>query len=177
MGTREIYDQYSAELRGFLTAKTGNKELADDILQEVFVKVHLNKSGLRSPEKIRSWLYRIALNVLNDFFRKKTNITPVLSQEEHVVTESHSAENCLMPLIEEMPEKYKQALLLSEIKELKQHEVAKILGISVSGAKSRIQRGRKLLQEGYMHCCNYSLNERGLLVGEHRSEEECRVCN
>lgn len=177
METREIWDQYSTELRGYLTAKTGDKELTDDILQEVFVKVHVNKSGLRSPGKVRSWLYKIAINVLNDFFRKKAYSPLVFSQEEHVVTESHSAENCLLPLIEEMPEKYKQALLLSEIKELKQHEVAKILGISVSGAKSRIQRGRKLLQEGYMQCCNYSLNEKGLLVGEHRSEEECRVCN
>lgn len=177
METKEIWDRYSTELRGYLTAKTGDKELTEDILQEVFVKVHVKKSGLRSQEKVRSWLYSIAANTLNDFFRKKEYLPPVLSQEESEVTEKHSAESCLLPLIEEMPDKYKQALLLSEIKELKQDQVAKILGISVSGAKSRIQRGRKLLKEGYMHCCNYSLNEKGLLVGEHRSEEECRVCN
>lgn len=176
METKEIWERYSSELRGYLTAKTGNKELAEDVLQEVFVKVHVNKSQLKSAAKLRSWLYRIATNTLNDFFRKKEYLPPVLLKQENEVPE-HSAENCLLPLIEEMPDKYRQALLLSEIEELKQDQVAKILGISVSGAKSRIQRGRKLLQEGYMHCCNYSLNEKGLLVGEHKSEEECRVCN
>ncbi len=176
MDTKEIWEQYSAELRGYLNAKTGDKELTEDILQEVFMKVHVKKAHLKFSGKIRSWLYRIALNVLNDFHRKKANLPPVLSQEEDVVTESHSAENCLLPLIEELPDKYKHALLLSEIREYKQHQVAKILGISVSGAKSRIQRGRKLLQEGYMSCCNYSLNEKGLLVGEHKTEEECKVC-
>lgn len=176
METHKIWQQYSDELRGYLTAKTGDRELTDDILQEVFLKVHLKSSQLRSAGKLRSWLYSIAGNTLNDIYRKKGY--PILDNpvEEEEVKEDHSAENCLMPLIKELPEKYKQALLLSEIQELKQHQVAEILGISVSGAKSRIQRGRKLLQEGYMKCCNYALNEDGLLVGENKSEEECKVC-
>lgn len=177
METNKIWKRYSEELRGYLTSKTRDKSLTDDILQEVFEKVHAKRSQLKTSGKVRSWLYRIAGNVLNDFYRKKVYEAPNLPSEAHEERESHSAENCLMPLISELPEKYKQALLLSEIEDLKQHQVAEILGISVSGAKSRIQRGRKLLQQGYMHCCNYTLNKDGMLVGEHRSEEECKVCN
>lgn len=178
METKEIWDKYAEELRRFLMSKTADKDLADDILQEVFVKVHLKKSQLRSGKDLRPWLYRIASHCLTDFFRSKTytpEITPA-STDTSEEAKDHSAENCLLPLIEELPEIYRKALLLSEIENKKQQQVAEILGISVSGAKSRIQRGRKLLQEGYMNCCDYTLNENGLLVGEPKTEEQCKVC-
>ena len=113
-----------------------------------------------------------------DYYRNKTSTTslPELKDEEEAES-AHTAENCLMPLINELPEKYQQALLLSEIYNMKQKSVAEILGISISGAKSRIQRGRKLLQEGYINCCSYSLNEQGKLVGEAKTIIECKVCN
>ena len=62
-----------------------------------------------------------------------------------------------------------------EINGKKQNEVADILHISLSCAKSRIQRGRKLLQEGFMSC-DYKLNDKGLLIGEHKEKENCKVC-
>ncbi len=68
-------------------------------------------------------------------------------------------------------------MLLSEIKGLKQAEVAKILNISLSGAKSRIQRGRNLLKEGFIACCDYQLNESGYLVGEHKDKKDCKICS
>ena len=68
-------------------------------------------------------------------------------------------------------------MLLSEIKGLKQAEVARTLGISLSGAKSRIQRGRKLLKDGFIACCDYKLNESGYLVGEHKDKKDCKICN
>ncbi len=75
----------------------------------------------------------------------------------------------------ETPEKYSSAVWLSDIEGKKHAEVARILKISLSGAKSRIQRGRKLLQYGYMDCCNFRLSPGGYLVGEHR--DDCKVCN
>lgn len=177
METKEIWDKYSEELRKYLLGKTGNMILAEDVLQEAFLKVHLKRSNLKSPSLVRPWLYTIINNTLTDFFRQKqyshTVEIPVTSEE----TESHTAENCLLPLIQKLPEKYKEALMLSEIKGHKQSKVAEILQISVSGAKSRIQRGRKLLQEGFMDCCDYTLNDEGLLVGEGKSETDCKVCS
>lgn len=178
MGTKEIWDKYVDELRRFLISKTADKDLSEDILQEVFIKVHLKRSQLKSEKDLRSWLYSIASHSLTDFYRKKTYSTeksPVKTDTSEEA-KGHSAENCLLPLIEELPEMYRKAVILSEIENMKQHQVADILGISVSGAKSRIQRGRKLLQEGYMNCCDYSLNEKGFLVGEPKPEDECKVC-
>lgn len=177
METKKIWNQYSDELRGYLIKKTGDKNLAEDILQEAFIKVHLKISELRSSHLLRVWLYRICDNTLTDHYRKQVHPEPVESTVAEEEPDSHSAENCLLPLIEQLPEKYQKALLLSEIKGLKQNRVAEILGITISGAKSRIQRGRKLLQEGFIDCCDYTLNEKGVLVGECKPEKECKVCS
>ncbi len=178
METKDLWDEFSRELLGFITSKTGDADLAGDLLQEVFIKVHLKIPPLENRQQIRSWLYRVSGNTVTDYFRGKIPTTSLQEvKEEEVADSTHTAENCLMPLINELPEKYQQALLLSEIYNIKQAKVAEILGISLSGAKSRIQRGRRLLQEGYINCCSYSLNKQGKLVGEAKTITECKVCN
>ena len=176
METEKVWNQYSEELLGFLIARTGDRILAEDLLHETFIKVHLRLGSLRNQTNLRSWLYRICSNILMDHYRKSSALlsAEMLSNEEE--EHSHSPEHCLLPLIEKLPEIYRRALLLSEIKGLKQAKVADILKISVSGAKSRIQRGKRMLQEGFMDCCDYTLNDKGMLTGENRSEEDCKVC-
>ena len=178
METKNLWDEFSKELLRFITSKTGDADLAKDLLQEVFIKVHLKIPQLDNRQQIRSWLYTVSGNAVTDHFRNKISTTslPEIKEEEEAEN-THTAENCLMPLINELPEKYQQALLLSEIYNMKQKNVAEVLGISISGAKSRIQRGRKLLQEGYINCCSYSLNKHGKLVGEAKTIMECKVCN
>ncbi len=176
MKTENIWNQYSEELLGFLITRTGKKDLAEDLLHETFIKVHLKIENLRDHTNLRPWLYRICSNILMDHYRKKSTqfSTEINTHEEQDST--HSPAHCLLPLIEKLPEIYRSALILSEIKGLKQAKVAEVLNISVSGAKSRIQRGKRILQEGFMECCNYTLNEKGMLVGENMSLEECKVC-
>lgn len=178
METEEIWKKYSDELLGFLITRTGDKDLAEDLLHETFIKVHLKLGSLRKETNIRSWLYSICSNVLMDHFRVKSPMagSEVNAENDNDENNTHSPGHCLLPLIEKLPDIYKNALILSEIKGLKQARVAEILNISVSGAKSRIQRGKKMLQEGFMECCDYTLNEKGMLRGEDRSEEECKVC-
>jgi RNA polymerase sigma-70 factor (ECF subfamily) len=178
MKTKYLWDEFSKELLRFIASKTGDSDLAKDLLQEVFIKVHLKIPQLDNRQQIRSWLYTVSANTVTDYFRNKISTTSLPEIKEEEETEStHSAENCLMPLINELPEKYQQALLLSEIYNMKQKNVAEILGVSLSGAKSRIQRGRRLLQEGYIKCCSYSINKHGKLVGETKTKMECKVCN
>lgn len=178
METKNVWEEFSRELLRFITSKTGDADLAKDLLQEVFIKVHLKIPPLKNRQQIRSWLYRVSGNTVTDYYRSKISTTSLPEMKEEEETEpTHTAENCLMPLINELPEIYQQALLLSEIYNMKQGKVAEILGISISGTKSRIQRGRKLLQEGYINCCSYSLNKQGKLVGEAKTIAECKVCN
>lgn len=176
METENIWNKYSEELLGFLITRTGDRNLAEDLLHETFIKVHLKSGTLRDHTNLRSWLYKICSNILMDHYRENKTQTSTEINSEEEQDDSHSPKHCLLPLIEKLPEIYRRALLLSEIKGLKQAKVAEILNISVSGAKSRIQRGKKMLQEGFMDCCDYTLNEKGMLTGEDRSEEECKVC-
>lgn len=177
METEKIWNEYSDELLGFLITRTGDKDLAQDLLHETFIKVHLKLETLYDKANLRSWIYRICTNNLMDHYRKNAKAVSVENFSMDDAENTHSPEHCLLPLIEELPEIYKNALMLSEIKGLKQAKVAEILKISHTAAKSRIQRGKKLLQEGFMNCCDYTLNDKGMLTGEGKSEEECKVCN
>lgn len=176
METVDIWKQFSEILKKYIYSKVKDKEVTKDLLQEVFVKIHLNTDKIKKTESLKSWVYTITHNVIMDYFKSQSKPIPVFEFVEPTENQSHSAENCILPLINNLPEKYKEALLLSEINGKKQTEVAEILNISLPGAKSRIQRGRKLLQQGFIDCCNYTLNSEGLLVGEHKEKENCKVC-
>jgi len=176
METAEIWEQFSEILKRYIYSKVKNKEISKDLLQEVFVKIHLNSDKLKSTDSLKSWVYSITHNVIIDYFKNQSKPIPVLELAEPIENQPHAAENCILPLINNLPDKYKEALLLSEIKGKKQQEVAEILHITLPGAKSRIQRGRKLLQQGFIDCCNYKLNSEGFLVGEPMEKENCKVC-
>lgn len=176
METNIIWDNFSETLKKYIQNKVKDEESSKDILQEVFIKIHLNANKIKNTESLKSWLYTIAHNTIMDYFKKQSRQIDYTIIPESEENQPHTAKNCILPLIHSLPEKYREALLLSEINGKKQLEVAEILNISVSGAKSRIQRGRKLLQQGFIDCCDYKINEKGFLIGEHKEKENCKVC-
>jgi RNA polymerase sigma-70 factor (ECF subfamily) len=128
MDTKTIWNDFSSALHRFIVSKVKEETIADDILQEVFIKIHLKKHLLQKEVKLKSWLFTIANNSINDYFRKhKTASQEIIPISESDDTEAHSAKDCLLPLILNLPKNYKEALLLSEIKGLKQKEVAENL--------------------------------------------------
>lgn len=180
METTKIWNEFSDSLKRFIVSKVHNTEVADDLLQEVFIKIHLKIATVKKQESLKSWVFTITNNVINDYFKKNSKFQIISSEipsleEEH--SEEHSAKDCLKPLIRNLPSTYSEAMFLSEINGLKQAEVAKKLDISLSGAKSRIQRGRNLLKQGFMDCCDYKLNESGHLTGEHKDKKDCKICS
>ena len=137
------------DLRTLVFRKVKNKAIADDIIQDVFIKVQTNLPKLKDTNKLPAWIYRITQHVVMDHFRKKgTTITPLdidweSSQQEFNGCVAH----CLNVLLEELPEKYREALKLTELENLSQYDLAARLNISHSGARSRVQRARKMLKE------------------------------
>lgn len=177
--SNEVWNEFSADLRRYIFKLVHDEDDTNDILQEVFIKIHLNIHFLQKNESMKSWLFTITHNTVMSFFNKNSKVKKDYNFIEEAIseTETHSPQNCLIPLINHLPEKYREPMLQSEIYGKKQAEVAQMLAISLTAAKSRIQRGRKLLQQGFIDCCHYKLNEKGLLVGEHKSKEDCKVCN
>ena len=123
----------------FILKRVKNEADASDILQDVFVKIHLKKGSLKDESKIQAWIYQISRNAINDFFRVsgRDGDQPVPELEDQDVGFYGKQEMfcCLHPFIEELPEKYKDAIKLADVDGKKQQEVADILNISLSGAQ------------------------------------------
>jgi RNA polymerase sigma-70 factor, ECF subfamily len=137
------------KIKRYVTHKIRNKEDVQDIVQNVFVKVQLHEGELRESEKIIGWIYRITRNSITDYYRlrKKEQAGVWIEPQEDRHFFNECVEQCLSVLSNELPEPYKEALLLSEQEAISQIELAKRWGISYSGAKSRVQRARLLLKE------------------------------
>ncbi len=179
METQLIWSQFSEALKKFIISKVKDETVAEDLLQEIFIKIHLKKETLQKKDRLKSWLFAIANNAINDYFKKhnkpKIEINDNLTEDKGE-PQDHDAKDCLLPLILNLPKKYKEVLLLTDIKGLKQAAAATELRITLTATKSRVQRGRDLLKQGFMQCCDYTLDENGHLKGEHKDSSECKVC-
>lgn len=82
----------------------------------------------------------------------------------------------LKSMIDSLPDKYKQAIMLTELGGLTQKELAQKLGMSISGAKSRVQRGRNMLREKFFECCKFQFDAYGNIVEYQHKENSCKYC-
>jgi RNA polymerase sigma-70 factor (ECF subfamily) len=143
------WDFFQNELKGFVYKRVKDKALTDDILHDVFLKVKAKMDQLQESEKITGWIYQITKNTIIDHFRKQSKTINVadLDWESEVPNFNECVSRYIKELIPTLPEKYRQAIQLTEIENLSQLELAARLGISYAGAKSRVQRARKILKD------------------------------
>lgn len=151
MNTSEIatWNQTQDRLKSFVVRYTKDKAVADDIVQDVFLKVHAKVGQLKESDKLTSWIFQVTRNTITDYFRSKGKII----EADYVNTEKEDTSlndcviTCMQDMMTTLPEKYRHALELTELKNLSQLELAKELNISYSGAKSRVQRARQMLKD------------------------------
>lgn len=168
--TSLVWTKFSDYLRNFIAQKVSVQSDIDDILQEVFVKIHLNLGTLNNEEKLQSWVFAITRNTINEYFRKNKTYSDIDNfevPEDENIDQFDKLKDCLRPFIQKLPSKYRRPLYLSDVKGVKQSMIAKDLGITLSGAKSRIQRARELVKQQFTVCCNFVEGEDGKLSGEH----------
>ena len=175
----------SGAILGFIHTKIKDKEASKDILQEVFIKAYEQIDKLKDEEKITSWLYSITRNEINNYYRKeqkesksRENIQFLNIEDDSQLSEWITMfEKCFPHLMDDMPEKYRTPLIMSDLKSKNQQDIADELGISYSGAKSRVQRGRQKLKELIKECCNIEINKSGQFVSGNLEMEHCSKCN
>ena len=181
--TQVIWNEFSGQIRGYLLSKVKQKDDAEDLLQEIFIKIHSSLGQLKNEKKLAPWIYQIVRNSLADYYRKNGHMSLELDEENassnDVPEESLYAElsGCLRIFIDRLPEKYREPLVLSDIKGLKQKDIAERMNLSYSGLKSRVQRGRKMIKEMFMNCACVSHDKNGKIVGEFHGSENCEICN
>ncbi|WAH38130.1 RNA polymerase sigma factor SigZ [Alicyclobacillus dauci] len=185
MDTQHIWEEFSGKLQGFIFSRVNNQFDADDILQDVFRKIHDNIDSVEDDAKIQGWLFRIARNTIIDHYRSKAknNSVPIddkedmfAAPEEEVANLNETVASWLNATIADLPDKYREAIVLTEIEGLTQKELAERLGISLSGAKSRVQRGREKLKEMILDCCHLEFDRLGNVIDYTRNESCCAKC-
>jgi RNA polymerase sigma-70 factor, ECF subfamily len=163
---------FAAPLRAFISRRVPNGVDPDDIVQEVFVRIHERLPELRDTERLDAWIFQIARNALADLFRERRRRAalaarvaferdPVDDQEFDGAAELTP---CLAPMIAQLALPYREALALTELQGVSQVEAARRAGLSISGMKSRVQRGREQLKNLLLACCEIQLDVRGGLI-------------
>jgi len=191
----EIWREVQQGLRGFIGKRVADEASVEDLSQEVFLRMQRGLGGLRNQSRLLSWIYQIARHAIIDYYRVRDRQPELPVGLASDLETFHSASlpeessegsgqlrtelaGCLRPMIERLSEDYRRAVTLVDLEGLTQHEAAERLGLSVSGMKSRVQRGRRQLRDMLEACCVIALDRRrGVADYELRDQKDdsCRV--
>lgn len=167
---RGVWRELEAHLRPYVARRVQPAEV-DDVLQDTFVRVHRGLVSLSLEERFGPWVYRVARSAIVDHQRKRLR-HPVASgvhTEELVESaipdsdeelEGDLAE-CVALFVSRLPSPYREAVTLTELEGLTQKAAAEMLGLSLSGMKSRVQRGRERIRHMFEECCELAVDSRG----------------
>ena len=165
--TESIWTQLKDDLGRFIRRRVADEHAASDLLQETFLRIHRSIGKLADEDRLAAWVYQIARNAIHDHYRQQRSEVPLADVDPADEREDdRPAQACqwLDELVGQLPDSYRQAVQLAEIEGLTQREVAQRLGLSHSGAKSRVQRGRALLRQSLDQCCSFHFDHRGQLT-------------
>jgi RNA polymerase sigma-70 factor (ECF subfamily) len=168
-----MYDLASAwehehkTVRRFLQRRLDNPADIDDLLQEAFLRLHRSRPALPNMSAVRAWLLHTTRNLVADHYRSGQRQQAL----EHEPTAElptlpsplHTLQPCIQPLSAKLPAKYREALAL-ELAGVTQREIARRQAIGLSGAKSRVQRARRLLRQEFERCCRFEYADDGSML-------------
>jgi RNA polymerase sigma-70 factor (ECF subfamily) len=188
---QEVWNQFTKSLRAFVSRRVPASDV-NDVVQEIFLRAARGISGLRDDERTGAWLLTIARRVIADFYSKRPRSPVAKSDEpsgEHLDEQATQPANLepyegehdvheevlswLRPFAENIDEPYRTALIRADFEEIPQKQLAKELGLSDSGLKSRVQRARAMVGEALRRCCEVEFGEKGRAVAFRRLRDCC----
>lgn len=169
VASEQLWEAFSVPLQRFIRQRVPDPHSAEDILQDVFLKIHTRIATLHQHDRVAAWIYQIARNVIADHYRAQrpttdlpeTLVAPDDMPEEDVVRELLP---CVAAMVDALPDTYREALRLTEYAGLSQKALSERLGISFSGAKSRVQRARAKIKQQLLDCCHFQLDHAGRIM-------------
>jgi RNA polymerase sigma-70 factor (ECF subfamily) len=190
---QEIWQQIHHGLRAFIAKRVANEAEADDIVQEVWLKMQRGLDGLKDQNRLISWIYQIARHAIIDHYRAPgrrrempAGLAADLEAHQSASTRTTASEDsgqlrtelagCLRPMVDRLSKDYREAVTLVELEGLTHQAAAKRLGLSVSGMKSRVQRGRKQLKQMLDDCCLIQLDRRRGVIDYEVRDAGCDPC-
>ena len=174
-----VYDQFRDKIRYYL-GQLVNESEADDLTQEVFLKIHKGLDGFKGKSKLSTWVYRIATNTALDTLRSASfrhgksalSVSGEAGESDMEIEDrdTHSGKKkpgvdeqvikremnaCIREFIERLPPDYRTVIVLSELKDLKNREIAEILGVNLATVKIRLHRARARLKKEFEAGCTF----------------------
>ena len=155
---RGAWQEVAARLRPYVARRVASTADIDDILQETFLRMHRGLATLADGERFGPWVYRVATSAIGDHLRSRARhplaagdsetAAPPSSTDAAPVDEYLEGDlaECVAFFVARLPSPYREAITLTELQGLSQKDAADMLGISVSGMKSRVQRGRERIR-------------------------------
>jgi RNA polymerase sigma-70 factor (ECF subfamily) len=168
-------------LRPFVAQRVPSADV-DDVIQDVFARMQRGLAGLRDDERFSGWLYQVARSAIAERGRARARhpladdtkvAEPAAELDEDDRATSRDLSSCVAIFVAGLPSPYREAVTLVELEGLTGREAAALVGISVSGMKSRVQRGRARLREMFEQCCEIALDARGK-VTEYTPRRRCQ---
>ena len=194
--TQQIWSEFGERLRAFIARRVASDADVDDILQDVFLRIHRHAGTVEQSERLVSWLFQVTRNAIIDYYRapgRRRELPSGAPQdlergEEHAMGrveeidgESPAARReiaaCLGPMVAQLPPLYRDAVRLVDLEGLQQQEAATRAGITISGMKSRVQRGRQALKDILHACCRIDLDAGGRVTDYQPRDGGCGPCS
>ena len=177
--TEKVWYEFNTQLKLFILKRIPDEHSAEDILQDVFLKIHAHVDTLRNEEKLQGWIFQITRNAIHDYYRSYKATSPLpetLDLAEDLPGDDLIAElaPCIKEMVDNLPNDYREALILTEYQGLTQKELGEKLGISFSGAKSRVQRAREKLKTMLLDCCHFEIDRLGKVIDY---QPRCDCCS
>jgi RNA polymerase sigma-70 factor, ECF subfamily len=169
--TEQMWREMLPALRTFVRRRIADPNRADDLVAEILLRIHQNVASLDDRERLPNWVFRIARNAIIDEYRRagrsREHLMASLQDEpahpdedDPGVVQELSA--CLRPMLAGLPVEQRAAVEMIDLDGMSQADAAKLAGVSLSGMKSRVQRGRRRLGELLGQCCALTLDGRGV---------------
>ncbi len=180
--TEQAWEAFHTPLHQFIRRRVADEATAEDLLQEVFLKIHQQGASLRDARHLESWIYQITRNLIIDYYRSRQHrMTTLDDGEARDLPEEFPDDDivsellpCVRAMVLALPDQDRQALILTEYQGLTQKELGERLGLSFSGAKSRVQRAREKLKQELLACCHFELDRRGHILDY---QPRCGCCD
>lgn len=192
--TEQIWGEFGERLHAFIAQRVGSTADAEDILQDVFLRIHQHAGSVQRRERLTSWLFQVTRNAIIDYYRSpirreqpeaiagpdsldRTTPAGLPPEIAHDAAEARAElASCLQPMLGRLPRHYREAVSLVDLSGLTHAEAATRLGLSVSGTKSRVQRGRRALHATLVQCCPVHLDTGRRVIDFQRPASGCSGC-
>jgi RNA polymerase sigma-70 factor (ECF subfamily) len=177
----DAWTELHAAVRAFVSRRVSDLHTADDIAQDVMLKLQSQLAAQpQADDKLDSWIFRVARNAIIDHYRARrgdASIDGELAASEPAANPAAELSGCVRQIIQRLPPEYAEALTLTDLEGLSQQQLADRIGLSLSAAKSRVQRAREKLRTMLLDCCEIERSRSGGVVDYQTTPRTPKYCD